>query len=73
MENALYKDDFEDFRIPKNIYLTSINYNSGMKSTPGDKNTIVEALKYQDINNIDNNNLISINGRDNLIKFRQFY
>ncbi len=73
VENALYKDDFEDFRIPKNIYLTSINYNSGMKSTPGDKNTIIEALKYQDINNIDNNDLISINGRDNLIKFRQFY
>ena len=44
-----------------------------MKSTPGDKNTIIEALKYQDINNIDNNDLISINGRDNLIKFRQFY
>ena len=72
VENALYKDDFEDFRIPKNIYLTSINYNSGMKSTPGDKNTIV-GFKYQDINNIDNNNLISINGRDNIIKFRQFY
>ena len=24
-------------------------------------------------NNIDNNNLISISGYDNLIKFRQFY
>ena len=44
-----------------------------MKSTPGDKNTIIEALKSKDINSIDNNNLISINGRDNLIKFRQFY
>ncbi len=73
VEKALYKDDFEDFKIPKNIYLTSLNYNTGMKSTPGDKNTIIEALKSKDINSIDNNNLISINGRDNLIKFRQFY
>ena len=35
--------------------------------------TIIEALKREDINNINNNNLISINDRDNLIKFRQFY
>ena len=44
-----------------------------MKSAPGDKKTIIEALKIGDINNINNNNLISINGRDTLIKFRQFY
>ena len=35
--------------------------------------TIIEALKIEDINNIDNNSLISINDRDTLIKFRQFY
>ena len=40
---------------------------------PSDKNIIIEALKIKDINNIDNNNLISINDRDTLIKFRQFY
>ena len=73
VENALFKEDFEDFKIPKNIYLTSINYDSGLKSSSSDKNTIIEALKVKDINNINNNNLISINGRDNLIKFRQFY
>ncbi|MDC1212172.1 PBP1A family penicillin-binding protein [Pelagibacteraceae bacterium] len=73
VENALFKEDFEDFKIPENIYLTSLNYDTGMKSAPGDKNIIVEALKLKDINNIDNNNLISINGRDTLIKFRQFY
>jgi penicillin-binding protein 1A len=72
-ENALYKDDFDDFKIPENIYLTSLNYDTGLKSEPGDKNTIIEALKLRDINNIDNNNLISINGRDTLVKFRQFY
>ena len=73
VENALYKDDFEDFKIPENIYLTSLNYDTGMKSAPGEKNIIIEALKIKDINNIDNNNLISINESDTLVKFRQFY
>jgi len=73
VENALYKDDFEDFKIPENIYLTSLNYDTGLKSAPGEKKTIIEALKLKDINNIDNNNLISINDRDTLVKFRQFY
>ena len=73
VENALYKEDFEEFPIPENIYLTSLNYDTGKKSTSGEKNTIIEALKKIDINNIDNNNLISINERDTLVKFRQFY
>ena len=73
IENALFKDDFEDFDIPENILLTSLNYNTGLKAESGEKNTIIEALKLQDINNIDNNNLISISGRDTLVKFRQFY
>ena len=73
VENALFKDDFSDFEIPENIFLTSLNYDTGLKSSLGDKNTIIEALKRRDINNINNNNLISINGRDNLVKFRQFY
>ena len=73
IENALYKEDFNEFKIPKNIYLTSLNYDTGNKSGPGDKNSIIEALKLKDINNIDNNNLISVNGRDKTIKFRQFY
>ena len=73
VENALYKEDFKDFSIPENIYLTTLNYDTGMRSVSGEKNTIIEALKTRDINNIDNNNLISITGRDTLIKFRQFY
>ena len=60
-------------QIPENIYLTSLNYDTGYKSSPGDKNSIIEALKLKDINNLNNNNLISTNGRDNIIKFRQFY
>ncbi len=73
VENALFKEDFNDFKIPSNIYLTSLNYDTGLKSMSGDKNTIIEALKIKDINNINNNNLISINDHDTLIKFRQFY
>ncbi len=73
VEKALYKEDFKDFKIPKNIYLTSLNYDTGLKSAQGEKNTIIEALKIKDINNIDNNNLISINEHDTTIKFRQFY
>ena len=59
--------------IPENIYLTSLNYDTGVKSAAGEKNVIIEALKLRDINNIDNNNLISTNGRDKIVKFRQFY
>ena len=73
IEKALYKEDFKEFQIPKNIYLTSLNYDTGNKSATGEKNKIIEALKLRDINNLENNNLISTNGRDNIIKFRQFY
>ncbi len=73
VENALFKEDFNDFNIPEKIFLTSINYDTGLKSSTGDKKIITEALKLKDINNFSNNNLISINGRDNLVKFRQFY
>ena len=73
VEKALYKEDFGEFKIPENIYMTSLNYDTGAKSTPGEKNSIIEALKLRDINTIDNNNLISTNGHDKIIKFRQFY
>ena len=73
VKNALYKEDFKEFNIPEGIYLTSLNYNTGLKSPLGDKNTIIEALKSQDVNKIKNNKLISINNYDKLIKYRQFY
>jgi penicillin-binding protein 1A len=73
VENALFKEDFSDFRIPEKIFLTSLNYDTGNKSAPGDKNSIIEALKLRDINNINNNNLNSMSGRDNIVMFRQFY
>ena len=73
IENTLYQEDFKEFQIPEKIYLTSINYDTGIKSTSSDKNVIIEALKFRDINNLDNNNLISTNDHDKIIKFRQFY
>ena len=54
------------------IFINFLDWIS-VKSSTSDKTTIIEALKIRDINNINNKNLISVNGRDNLIKFRQFY
>ena len=65
--------DAKDFKIPEGIYLTSLNYDTGLKSSLEEKNTIIEALKAKDINNIDNNKLISTDSYDKLIKYRQFY
>jgi penicillin-binding protein 1A len=73
IKNSLFKEDFKEFEIPEGIYLTSLNYDTGLKSSLGDKNTIIEALKAKDINNINNNQLISIHSYDKLIKYRQFY
>ena len=73
IEKALYKEDFKEFEIPENIYLTSLNYDTGLKSAAGDKKVIIEALKFKDINNLNNNNLISSSERDKIVKFRQFY
>ena len=73
IENTLYKEDFNDFEIPGNIYLTSINYDTGKKTNQGDKNSIIEALKLKDINNINIKDLKLSVGDDKIIKFRQFY
>ena len=74
VENTLYREDFKDFEIPENIYLTSLNYDTGAKSWLGDKKSIIEALKLKDINNMNNNkNLLLKTGNDKTIKFRQFY
>ncbi len=73
VKNSLFKEDFKEFKIPEGIYLTSLNYDTGNKSSLGKKNTIIEALKERDINNIHNNKLISSSSYDKLIKFRQFY
>ena len=48
-------------------------YKKAIETLGTEKNIIIEALKLKDINNLDNNNLISTNGSDKIIKFRQFY
>ena len=73
VKNSLYEEDLKEFKIPEGIYLTSLNYDTGSKSSLNDKNTIIEALKTKDINNLNNNQLISIGSYDKLIKYRQFY
>ena len=73
IKKSLYKEDFKEFKIPEGIFLTSLNYDTGTKASLGDKNTIIEALKAKDINNINNNQLISFNSYDKLVKYRQFY
>ena len=73
IKRSLYKEDFKEFKIPNGIYLTSLNYDTGLKASLGSKNTIIEALKAKDINNIDNNKLILTNSYDNLVIYRQFY
>ena len=73
IKNSLFQEDFGEFKIPEGIYLTSLNYDTGLKASMGDKNTIIEALKEKDINNINNNKLILINNYDKLVKYRQFY
>ena len=73
VEKALFKEDFKEFEIPENIYLTAIDYDTGIKTTLGRKKSIIEALTLKDINNLNNKNLISTNGSDIIIKFRQFY
>ena len=37
IENALFKEDFADFKIPENIYLTSLNYDTGLSHQPKKK------------------------------------
>ena len=51
-------EDFKEFQVPKGVYLTSLNYDTGLKASLADKNTIIEALKYKDINNIKNIKII---------------
>ncbi len=73
VKETLFKEDFKDFSIPNGIFLTSLNYDNGLKSSLAEKNTIIEALKQKDINNFNNNKLISIHSYDKLVKYRQFY
>ena len=74
IKEALYKDDFKPFLIPKEIFFTAIDYNTGQKENfSKSKSTIIEAFKLSDINRMRNNNLGKNTNYDSLVKFRQFY
>ena len=73
VKKALYKDDFKEFSIPKGIYFSAIDYNTGKKEDFSNSKAIIEAFKIKDINSKNNKNLSEIDNYDKLIKFRQFY
>ena len=73
IKNSLYKNEFKEFSIPKNIHFAPINYDTGKKSSFNNSKTVIEAFKQKDINKLNNNNLDIENNYDRLIKFRQFY
>ncbi len=73
VKKALYKDDFKEFSIPKGIYFSAIDYNTGKKEDFSNSKAIIEAFKIKDINSKNNKNLSEIDNYDRLIKFRQFY
>ena len=33
VQKALFKEDFKDFKIPRGVYLTSLNYDTGLKAS----------------------------------------
>ena len=73
IREALYKEDFKDFPIPKNIYFAPINYDTGRKTSFNDPKAIIEAFKFDGIKKIENDNFDINTNYDRMIKFRQFY
>ena len=73
IKKALYKDDFKEFSIPKGIYFSAIDYNTGKKEDFSNSKAIIEAFKIKDINSENKKNLSEIDNYDKLVKFRQFY
>ncbi len=73
IKKALYKEDFKEFSIPKNIYFAPVNYHTGQKTTFNDPKAIIEAFKSEGVKKM-KNEYFDINNRyDRIIKFRQFY
>ena len=69
----MYKDEFKPFTIPKEIFFTAINYNTGKKESFSKPGSITEAFKLKDIEKMKNNYSDKGLNYDSLIKFRQFY
>ncbi len=73
VQQALYKEDFKPFLIPKEIMFSAIDYNSGEIESFSNPKAIIEAFKLSDLQKIQNKNLNLNTNYDKLIKFRQFY
>ena len=73
VQQALYKEDFKPFLIPKEIMFSPINYNTGEMVSFSNPKSIIEAFKQSDLEKIENKNLNINNNYDKIIKFRQFY
>ena len=73
VQQALYKEDFKPFLIPKEILFSAIDYNSGKIESFSNPKAIIEAFKSSDLKKIENKNLNINTNYDKLIKFRQFY
>ena len=73
IKKALYKEDFKEFSIPKNIYFAPINYHTGQKTTFNDPKAIIEAFKFDGIKKMKNDYFDINNRHDRMVKFRQFY
>ena len=73
VKQALYKEDFKPFLIPKEIMFTAVNYNTGEIESFTSPDAIIEAFKPSDLERMQNKNLNKNTNYDKLIKFRQFY
>ena len=73
IKKSLFKDDFQQFKIPNGIYFSPINYDTGKLENFDHPKSIIEAFKLKDIQSTKNNNLEIRGNYDRLIKFRQFY
>ena len=73
VKQALYKEDFKPFLIPKEIIFSAVNYNTGEIESFTSPDAILEAFKLSDLQRMQNKNLNKNTNYDKLIKYRQFY
>ncbi len=73
IKKALYRDDFREFSIPKNIYFAPINYHTGERTSFDDSKSIIEAFKAKEVNTTQNDDFDINDSYDRMVKFRQFY
>ncbi len=73
VETALYKEDFEPFKVPEQIYFYPINYDSGEISSFSDEKSVLESFKENNYKNIKLKNLNFGQNYGKSFKFKGFY